>query len=270
MRRRRTTEHPFPTASIALCASALVLLGACSPTEPQRVPPALQMIPFQSDPFAVHGIRPDPDAPDEAGSQSGAILIEWSSLDPAVIARDQVGAYRIYRSDSIDDRGNPLAFEAIAEVPITVVGADTLYADTSALLDVGYHYLVRSVSRSDGTVEGPPSDTVAFTLTTRPLPVGPSGPISIDADHPLAFRFSPPEAAGLVAVSLDEVRDDDDRVVVRQVWRRVARADFSNPRIDYDGDPLIQGRRYRWSIRKIFSEGQPLGNASRWTTFTVL
>jgi hypothetical protein len=256
-------------AITSICVCILLLLAACDTTEPTQVPPSPSIVAFQPDPFASSGIRPDSDAPGAEDSRSGAIIVDWNPIDPVLVANLQVGGYYVYRSDSINSSGRPVNFHRIRQVPVTVGGSDTAISDSTVGLNIPYHYFVSAYRRSDPSFEGPPSDTVSFTLTERPLPRAPIGDVMISAGDSLAFRFMPPTAAGLVAIEVDEVHPDDERTVIRSVWRFTGRADFSDPHVTYTDADLLPGRRYRWRVIKIFSQGQPLGNASRWVTFNT-
>lgn len=255
-----------------VASSALLFLlcaaGCGDAVSPIEKPPATRMIRFQDDPFTEYGLRPDPAAPGE-DAESGAILVEWKALDPTRVGSTRLGGYKLYRSETTDAKGVARDFRMIARLPVSTSGHDTALSDTLVRPNRGYSYYVTVYNRTDESVESDPSDTVRFTLSDRPVPIWPIGAVPAGAAERLRLRFGPSSASGLVAVEVDETFLENDRLVVRHLWRQRAIADFDDPQIEYAGDSLMPGHRYRWRVVKIFPQGEPIGNSSRWVTFLV-
>ena len=254
----------------ALLVAALLMSGCGDSLSPVARPPAPRMVHFQDDPFLERGIRPDPNAALPEDSRSGAIIVEWMSIDTATLDGVRLGGFKLYRSESRPDPlGAASSFELIATLPATVANVDTFYSDSSARQNVAYAYYVTAYSADDRRIESSSSDTVSFTLSERPVPLSPTGRVAPSAHGSLHFRFSPATASGYVAVALDEISADNEQLVLRQMWRERGMAGFYDPSLEYTGDSLRPGHRYRWRVEKIFPQGQPIGNASRWVTFLV-
>lgn len=244
-------------------AALAVTLCACGSVDPEPLPPSPSMIAFSGDPFVERGIRPDPEALDAGSPESGAILVEWRQLPASTV---NIGGYHLYRASESDDDGRPTSFTRIASISETPVGNDTSHSDSLVDPNVRYWYCVRAYTRSTGA-EGPPSDTVAFTLTHRPIPVSPSGELDSAEMRPLVFRYGPPLLGGHVAIHLYRVHPQNQRIVLDTVWRQKAYATFNDPSVTYSGPALTPGS-YKWRVDKIF-ENQPTGNASSWITFVA-
>ena len=253
----------------ALLSLALPGIGCGDPVATIARPPATRMVRFQDDPFLEHGIRPDPNAADPNDPGSGAIVVEWNALDPSRLGAVRLGGYKLYRSDTVDASGVALDFTLVRTVALTGTVGDTVVSDSTARLNRGYAYYVTAFSRSNEDVESDPSDTVRFTLTERPVPLSPSGTIPLDTGGHLRLSFGPTSASGLVAVELDETLAGNEKIVVRRLMRERLVADFNDPHVEYTGEALQSGHRYRWRVEKIFPQGQPLGNSSHWVTFLV-
>jgi hypothetical protein len=251
----------------ALAALASIGAAGCGPVNNPEEPPAgTRMIPFAGDPFADTGIRPDPEAMEPTSAASGGIIIEWRSVDPAVSGGAPVGGYYVYRSDSSDANGTPAGFVRIARIPRESAGGDTLFSDEHAPQNVRCSYLVKAYAKLDASLESAPSDTVSFTLLERPVSTAPRGDISLPDGAPLRLEFTGP---GYVALRVDEILPENETVVLRRMWRYTGQVtDFSDPHVDYAGEPLVPGRRYRWRVDRII-QGSPQANASRWLTFSV-
>jgi hypothetical protein len=256
-------------AALAAIVLSVVLPGCSDPVVPTARPPATRMVGFSGDPFSERGIRPDPNAADPGDPGSGAILVEWNAIDPSRLGAVRLGGYRLYRSDTVDAGGRALGFELVRNVALSGTSGDTVVSDSTVRLNRGYSYYVTAYSRSDESVESDPSDTVRFTLTERPVPLAPSGNIALDSVGGLRLAFGPSSASGYVAVELDETLPSNESVVLRRLMRELFVADFNDPHVVYSGDSLQVGHRYRWRVEKIFPQGQPIGNSSRWVTFFV-
>lgn len=248
---------------LVLLVIASALATSCGSVGPEPVPVAPRMIHFSGDPFVEHGLRYDPDAGDAGLSTSGGILVEWNEV---VTAEVTVGGYHLYRA-ATNPAGAPAEFSRIATLVDIPIGNDTSYSDTAVDENIRYWYYVRAYTRGGGA-EGPPSDTVFFSLTPRPVIISPIGKVDSVDMLPLTFRFGPATVAGDVAVHLYRVRFDNEFVVLDTVWRKLARASFGNPQVEYSGRPLLSGATYRWRVDKV-SGSQPAGNASSWVTFVT-
>lgn len=225
------------------------------------------MIPFSGDPFVESGIRPDPEAGNAFSAESGGILVEWRELTAGQTLAVAIGGYHLYRADSVDGAGAPRDFVRIATISETPVGNDTTFTDTAVGVNVRYWYVVRAFTRSTGA-EGPPSDTVFYSMSARPLPISPAGELDSSDVAPLRFRYGPQLVGGEVAIHLYRVRPDNERIVLDTVWRSRAHGTFNDPQVVYAGPPLASGASYRWRVDKVLGN-QPTGNASRWVTFVA-
>jgi hypothetical protein len=256
---------PWAPAVIALTAVA-ACAGGCGTVDPEPLPPAPHMIGFTEDLFDEHGIRPDAGAPDPELPGSGGIIVEWRRLAGAELGGVTVGGCKLYRADTTDSQGRPGAFSLIATISELGVDSDTSVTDTSVDANVRYWYVVRAFARNSG-VEGPPSDTVHFSLTARPVPIAPIGELD-SSSLPLRFRVGPSLLGGEVAIRLDRVHPENPSVVLDTVWRSHTYSTFAEPEVVYDGPPLVAGAQYRWRVDKVFGT-QPVGNASRWVSFVA-
>ncbi|MBC8144069.1 MAG: fibronectin type III domain-containing protein, partial [bacterium] len=227
------------------------------------VPVAPRMIPYSGDPFIERGIRFDPDAGDAQSIESGGILVEWNEV---VTGEITIGGYNLYKA-AASSNGTPGEFAHVARIVDVPIGNDTSYSDTALTANIRYWYYVRAYTRG-AEVEGPPSDTVFFSLTARPIQYFPIGAIDSAELEPLIFRYGPSVVGGAVALHLDRVRADNERIVLDTVWRKRAHGSFVDPQVVYDGPPLQSNSSYRWRVDKI-AGSQPSGNASSWVTFVT-
>jgi hypothetical protein len=268
--------------SVSLALGAISILGAmldqgCGNPVVYTPTPVPKMIPYSVDPFEERGIRADPNAPGSDSLGSGGIIVEWNRIDPGKVAGVRMGGYYIYRSenwDAVNKRG--LNFRRIARQPVSPALDDTTFNDYSVRQNVVYSYYVTSFNRSDETQESAPSDTVTFMLSERPIPLAPLGDsLVLPKDVPLSFEFL---SGGNMAIIVNRVKRENENILLQEMFRKIGiDAGFGTtsnpPHIDYRGaDPLVQGQRYRWRVVKYFSVSPgdpPIGNASRWVTFTV-
>lgn len=254
---------------ILLLFALPVITGCADSLSPEARPPAPRLVRFQDDPFLERGIRPDPDAPSPDDPAGGAIIVEWERPGPPELFGVRPGGYRVYRSERIDAAGIATDFELVGVVPASLSNIDTFFSDRTVRQNVGYAYYVTMYGADPAGSESENSDTARFTLTERPVPLSPGGSIEPGGDGPLRFRFSPATASGYVAIELEEISLDNEQLVLRHLWQERGMAGFDEPSLPYSGDPLRPGHRYRWRVEKIFPQGQPIGNASRWVTFLV-
>ena len=227
------------------------------------------MVRFAADPFSARGIRADPDAPDPESPESGAIIVEWNSISPSRLKDVLLGGYNLYRSSTVEAGGKAVRFQKIRSLPYTSPTVfDTSLTDFDVRQGIQYFYYVTAYSRTDERQESVPSDTVAFTLLTRPIPMEPISILDTSRRGPIELRFGPSTAGGQVAVQLNQVRHDNENVVIRSVWRYTGNVGYTDPHVDLPRDTIQKGARYRWRVDKILP-GQPLGNSSRWVTFVA-
>lgn len=250
-------------ATWALALTMCISAASCSSVDPEPVPGAPTMIPFSGDAFVERGIRADPDAGDAGSPESGGILVEWNELASSGVT---IGGYNLYRARSAAS-GLPGEFSRVAPIIDVPIGNDTSYSDTATDANIRYWYYVRAYTRA-GEHEGPPSDTVFFSLTQRPVLVSPIGKVDSADMNPLRFRFGPSVVGGDVAVRLYRVRTDNEQIVLDTVWRELVHATFDDPQFDYTGPQLLSRATYRWRVDKVAGT-QPSGNASSWVTFVT-
>lgn len=247
-----------------LCSwlALLLLLSSCgTPTESPPTPlEAPRWVARSADTAAFEtGIRPWPEA---AANGVGGIRLEWHPLDPL-----KVGGYRIYRSDTTDSSGRPLNFRELVTLEYGTTAEDTAYVDLSVTHWRSYFYRVHALDRSPQRREGPPSDTVRFTLEPPPVPLTPIG--AVDSDS-VIFRWS--NNVGYVVIRVFEADSLNLERVLRPVWVFAGvPLDYSRPQIRYNQDgraePLQPGKFYRWRISRVTPGRPERGASSVWRTF---
>ncbi len=144
---------------------------------------------------------------------------------------------------------------------------DTAYVDNAVTHWRTYFYRVHALDRSPQRREGPPSDTVRFTLEPPPIPVAPIGAVAPDS---VIFRWS--NNVGYVVLRVFEADSLNPAVLVRPVWVFAGTPlDYSRPQIRYNQDgraqPLEKGKLYRWRISRITPGRPERGASSIWQTF---
>lgn len=238
-----------------------LLLGieSCTPSgSPLTALTTPQFVP-QSDPEALTqtGIRQDP--------STGGILLQWYS---------QLGAagYRVYRSDSLNQRGDPVGFELVSNVAATSFLNDTTTVDMDSIVTgIAYYYYLVAYT-SDGTLSGP-SDTVDYTLLDRPTLRIPTNTSVVDSSA-LQFQYHDNTGGGYAVIRVKDIT----AVPSQSVWisKRFQSFDTYPTKVyDYDGtasSPVTRGHTYQWRVERfdLDGSGRPSkGATSPWDIFTV-
>lgn len=239
-------------------ASLVLLIIGCNPKgSPIMVLGSPHFVP-QSQPDSVleTGIGQDP--------STGGIFLQWYSA---------VGAtgYKVYRSDSTDANGYPIAFVLTGNVMSSSSLNDTSMVDVASnATGVKYYYYLRAYT-PDGALSNP-SDTVNYTLLDRPNLTYPV----LDQTVSLGFSLEWHDNTG-GGYAVIRVRDISVTPVA-SIWVSGRFQTFDthpiNP-FNFDSTAtghLVSGHTYQWRVDRfnIDGTGRPFqGARSDWATFKL-
>ena len=235
--------------SLQGCAGKGVPIGGLG--RPEFVP--------QSPPDSVveTGIRQDPN--------TGGIILQWYRM-PGVLG------YDIFRSDTIDSKGNPMEFTLVLNVAQNSAVNDTSALDPSVGVGLRYFYYVSAYSSE--AVHSLPSDTISYELINRPVAVYPGGKTPTVNANGLHFAWYDATGGGYTVIRVRSI----SVVPFVTIWvSRRFQIFHSYPSLSFNFDStatqqLVYGDSYEWRVERfnVDASGRPYeGSTSVWETFTV-
>lgn len=212
----------------------------------------------QSQPDSVQeaGIRQDPN--------TGGMFLQWYSVIGAT-------SYQLFRSDTTNAHGSPIAFFLVGSTSHSSVVSDTSFTDVSVTTGVEYYYYV--VAYASDLTASAHSDTVNYKLLNRPT-IGHPGPNSSVVEAGLYFSWQDYTGGGYTVIRVEDI----SQVPARILWVTKRFQIFqAAPSVSFNFDStatsrLISGHSYQWRVERfdIDGTGRPYeGCTSRWGAFTV-
>lgn len=206
-----------------------------------------------------------PDSVEETGigqdPMTGGIFLQWYSTLGAA-------RYKVFRSDSLDEKGLPTDFMIVADVISSSALNDTSIVDVNSIeTGVRYYYYLR-VYASDGS-QSVPSDTINYALLPRPTLSYPGINATVDKAG-LYFGWHDLTGGGSTVIRVEDI----SVVPARYVWvsgRFQIFESYPTKEFDFDSTAiaqLITGHSYQWRVDR-FIPGANEGARSNWQTFTV-
>lgn len=248
----------FLLLTLALSPFLAVIQGCVSKGSPIASLEAPRFVPQSSpDSIVETGIRQDPN--------TGRILLEWYTVSGAA-------GYKIYRSDTTDETGEPILFESVGNVLSSPGSNDTSMVDPSPTqVGIRYYYYFTAYA-TDGST-GAPSDTINYELLARPATGLPASNDSVDSNN-LQFAWHDNTGGGYTILRVQ------DRSVVPPATIWVTKkfqifASYPTKMFDFDStatSPLVAGHSYQWRVERfnVDGTGRPYeGSTSPWSQFTV-
>ena len=206
-----------------------------------------------------------PDSLDEAGigqdPNTGGIYLQWYSTSGAA-------GYKIFRSDSVDNKGLPTDFSIVGNVMSSSALSDTSLVDAiSFKTGIRYYYYLTAFT-ADGD-QSTPSDTIDYVLLDRPSLSYPGLNAKV-GEKELYFSWHDNTGGGYTVIRVMDV----SVVPASCIWacRRFQIFDTS-PRksFNFDGSAvgqLVAGHSYRWRVDR-FNPGANEGARSIWQVFKL-